>query len=611
MEFDFINDTTATAYFHTGLGNFVGTYNGGTIDANTSFAIAPGGTVTGLDITSVTGGKLLLSLGTVLPNDNPTFQNNSGGDDGWEIRWDKVELSLIPGQVSSINLTSTDFYGLDLQVQTFATSTTMVPAATLSWQQGADQLFPTLAGFANNGTDVAVPGPPGSDGVNVPGVGSNVLRVIAPSTIPPASAAPLIADMQDYINNVETAGIVTNIQDVYSNSSTVGPPSMLTQHLTFTATVPSSGAMAGDLVMVGSGDEIGANQTIDIPDAAAGIISVNPTFYVNGTADTFANNDAYGVVVRDILAGFNAGLVGSSAINPNSGTADLTYAQSIDGFPNGDTANAYWFPVPIGFGFAQAQPGNPGFYNQFAALISQHSDSYGFPFTDVLAAPLASLNNVDHVDITILPDNIPCFVAGTRIATPYGELAIEHLRVGDEVTTVSGEAARIRWIGSRQVDCRRHADPEQVRPIHISPDAFGVDRPRRALLLSPDHAVFVDGYLIPIKLLANGTTITQPRPARVTYYHIELARHDVVLAEGMPAETFLETGNRAAFENAGGVMQLHPNFAPQPGAASLIWESTGYAPLITEGSEIDRVRGNLARQAAMLLATARRLGTGD
>ena len=58
-------------------------------------------------------------------------------------------------------------------------------------------------------------------------------------------------------------------------------------------------------------------------------------------------------------------------------------------------------------------------------------------------------------------------------------------------------------------------------------------------------------------------------------------------------------------------MQLHPNFAPQPGAASLIWESTGYAPLITEGSEIDRVRGNLARQAAMLLATARRLGTGD
>src|ERR1700722_17518868 len=61
MEFDFINDTTATAYFHTGLGNFVGTYNGGTIDANTSFAIAPGGTVTGLDITSVTGGKLLLS----------------------------------------------------------------------------------------------------------------------------------------------------------------------------------------------------------------------------------------------------------------------------------------------------------------------------------------------------------------------------------------------------------------------------------------------------------------------------------------------------------------------------------------------------------------------
>ena len=75
------------AYFRLGLGTFVGTYNGGTIDTTTTIAIAPGATITGLDISYADAGKLLFSLGTVLPDNNPTFQNNSGGDDGWQIRW--------------------------------------------------------------------------------------------------------------------------------------------------------------------------------------------------------------------------------------------------------------------------------------------------------------------------------------------------------------------------------------------------------------------------------------------------------------------------------------------------------------------------------------------
>jgi hypothetical protein len=104
--------------------------------------------------------------------------------------------------------------------------------------------------------------------------------------------------------------------------------------------------------------------------------------------------------------------------------------------------------------------------------------------------------------------------------------------------------------------------------------------PARALFVSPDHALFVDDVLIPAKLLLNGTTVRQVKRKTVTYHHIELARHDVVLAEGLPAETYLDTGGRAAF-GGGAVVALHPAFAASR------WE--------TEGASVDgQQEGRLA-----------------
>ena len=88
--------------------------------------------------------------------------------------------------------------------------------------------------------------------------------------------------------------------------------------------------------------------------------------------------------------------------------------------------------------------------------------------------------------------------------------------------------------------------------------------PCRDLLLSPDHAVFVDNVLIPIKHLINGKTIVQQQTNEVTYYHIELGEHDVLLADGMPAESYLENGDRGAFDNGGGMIALHPDFGIRP-----------------------------------------------
>ena len=81
-------------------------------------------------------------------------------------------------------------------------------------------------------------------------------------------------------------------------------------------------------------------------------------------------------------------------------------------------------------------------------------------------------------------------------------------------TSPSGQITRITWIGHRRVDCARHPDPRRAWPVRVSVGAFGDGLPRRDLWLSPDHAVFVDRVLIPIKHLINGCTITLTTGAR-------------------------------------------------------------------------------------------------
>jgi len=87
--------------------------------------------------------------------------------------------------------------------------------------------------------------------------------------------------------------------------------------------------------------------------------------------------------------------------------------------------------------------------------------------------------------------------------------------------------------------------------------------------------------------------------AEMVYYHLELDTHDVVLAEGLAAETYLDTGNRMAFPNGGGARQLHPDFGPPPGSFYLVWEALGYAPLRIVGAEVERVRARLEARACM------------
>ena len=144
---------------------------------------------------------------------------------------------------------------------------------------------------------------------------------------------------------------------------------------------------------------------------------------------------------------------------------------------------------------------------------------------------------------------VPCFAAGTRIWTPDGPVAVEDLAVGDPVHAGRRRAASapIIWIGSRHVDCASHPRPRRVWPVRIARDAFAAGVPARDLFVSPDHAIYVDGELVPARALIDGHRISSVPRAEIRYYHLELPEHAIILAEGLTVESYLDVGDRETF----------------------------------------------------------------
>jgi hypothetical protein len=212
-----------------------------------------------------------------------------------------------------------------------------------------------------------------------------------------------------------------------------------------------------------------------------------------------------------------------------------------------------------------------------------------------LAAPLTGL--VETTGTTAAGSEvsflIPCFLRGTLIATTTGDIAVENLRVGDHVITAAGTARPIRWLGHRAVDCTNIPDPQAAWPVLVRQGAFGEAMPVRDLWLSPEHCIATQDALIPARVLQNGRTIVQVARAAVEYWHVELDSHDVILAEGLPVETFLDNGNRYAFEGGADYAARYPDRAPKH------WTET-CRPLLLEGAAVAAAKSHLLRRAAAL-----------
>jgi hypothetical protein len=186
-----------------------------------------------------------------------------------------------------------------------------------------------------------------------------------------------------------------------------------------------------------------------------------------------------------------------------------------------------------------------------------------------------------------------CFASGTLIRTPAGDIPVETLRSGDLVLTASGETRPVKWIGHADVDFRRTPRGSPGLPIRIAADAFGPARPSQDLYLSAGHAVCVDlvgELLIPVGHLINGGTIAEVDTDATSYWHVELDSHDILIANNLPAESYLAMANRGAFEELRGLL-------PAMAEGSDRTHADFCRPVITEGPTLDFVRQRLTARA--------------
>lgn len=230
-------------------------------------------------------------------------------------------------------------------------------------------------------------------------------------------------------------------------------------------------------------------------------------------------------------------------------------------------------------------------------------DSNGSPML-LSNTQIAQLSNGQYPS-TVLTDNgtatfntaIACFTKGALIRTADGDRPIESLSVGDLVLTATGEQKAITWVGHRLMRFVGANANLDGLPIQISANAFGPGLPFADLIVSPGHAMAFDvvgTVLVPAKSLLNGSTIRQLDVKSVTYYHIELEEHGIVIANGVGAESFINVGNRSFFANTETV-----DLAANPDDAARML-SDYCAPFYDNGVIVEAVRAQIARRAETL-----------
>lgn len=185
------------------------------------------------------------------------------------------------------------------------------------------------------------------------------------------------------------------------------------------------------------------------------------------------------------------------------------------------------------------------------------------------------------------PDASVCFAPGTLIMTERGEIPVEALRIGDAVhcTHPGFEPRPVVWLGAQ-----RHLPrtPGQ-QPVRICAGALGPGLPQRDLIVSPAHALVLEGHLVRAELLVNGASIMRDRVREITWHHVELDRHAVLLAEGAPAESYLDTGNRHLF----GVTGLVAADTPDPDA----YRARACLPILAAGPVLEQIQTRLLARA--------------
>jgi hypothetical protein len=434
--------------------------------------------------------------------------------------------------------------------------------------------------------------------------------------IGPTSLQSLIANASGSADTGANVELTLAFSGPVTLDTTQGSPTLtLNDNETATYNPNASDLAGGEIVF---DDQVASSdQTADL--AAT---SFNP----NGSVLTDENGAAVDLsALTDISTGLsiNSLLQATTATPSQTGEADtgtvlkitLAFNEAIDlyavdesetptlGLNDGATAT---FDSEGADGDSLVFDYSVGSADQTSDLAITSVDLNGIELTDAAGynADFASILDTP-LDVAVNEDTQPCYCPGTLIMTDKGDVPVEALTIGDQVLTHAGELRPIKWIGRRSYGSRFVMGRKDILPVRIKAGALGRDAsgeslPRRDLWISPHHAMYLDGVLIEAKDLLNGVSIVQTeqveaeQACEVTYIHIELDSHDVILAEGAWSETFLDENNRGMFHNAGDYQALYPQ--PQ---TDLPTHARYYAPRLDGGFAAERIRQNIAAIAGI------------
>lgn len=312
---------------------------------------------------------------------------------------------------------------------------------------------------------------------------------------------------------------------------------------------PGSDWTLGGSNTLGTGVTLAVNDAVlDVPSTLVndGAIQLDPSYAtLAGLTGTGAATIAAGsgLYLQGALSAGEAIVFAGSGATLRLGSPGCV-AGTVTGFAAGDTIELSGVaPGSVSYSGGELSFTPPGGGTASIALSLGPDASLAAPASD----------GAGGTDLGVL-----CFCAGTHILTPTGEVPVERLAVGDLVLTAAGRAEPIVWIGVGQVLVTR-GRRSAATPVIVRKGALADNVPHRDLRLTKGHSLCLDNVLIPVEFLVNHRSILwDDRAQEVEIYHIELRRHDVLLAEGAPAESYRDDGNRWLFRNANRCWDLPP-----------------------------------------------------
>ncbi|MFT8463405.1 Hint domain-containing protein [Acetobacter persici] len=182
--------------------------------------------------------------------------------------------------------------------------------------------------------------------------------------------------------------------------------------------------------------------------------------------------------------------------------------------------------------------------------------------------------------------SIVCFLANSMIRTPDGDVAVEDLRIGDQIVAFDWKNKKdvlrpVVWVGKARATVRLGLhDDEAGYPVRVLKDAVSDGVPYKDMLITAEHCLFFKGKFVPVRMLVNGASIFYDKSiTSYDYYHVETEQHSVITADGMLTESYLDTGNRSSFRQEGRVVALH--------GTARTWEKDAGAPLCVDRAFVE------------------------